>query len=116
MCLQLNTKHFEPRLHPRNESYIERECSKLEKLIRKELRDYSAEVAALVQQSAEVNVQVVKDLNEFVDGLAKFTVEREQELEQVIYDINEKIRRGFLLRKFPFLSPRPCRNMTHCQI
>lgn len=90
VCLQLNAKHFEPRLHPRNKLYIEGECSKLEKLILKELRGYSAEV---VHQSAEINVQQINDLNAFVEGLAKFTVEREQELEQVIYDINEKIRR-----------------------
>lgn len=93
VCLQLNAKHFEPRLHPRNKLYIERECSKLEKLILKELRVYSAEVVQVVHQSAEINVQQINDLNAFVDGLAKFTVEREQELEQVIYDINEKIRR-----------------------
>ncbi|MBQ7366419.1 MAG: hypothetical protein IJW57_04255 [Spirochaetaceae bacterium] len=93
VCLQLNAKHFEPRLHPRNKLYIEGECSKLEKLILKELRGYSAEVVQVVHQSAEINVQQINDLNAFVEGLAKFTVEREQELEQVIYDINEKIRR-----------------------
>ena len=93
VCLQLNAKHFEPRLHPRNKLYIERECSKLEKSILKELRVYSAEVVQVVHQSAEINVQQTNDLNAFVEGLAKFTVEREQELEQVIYDINEKIRR-----------------------
>lgn len=92
VCLQLNAKHFEPRLHPRNKSYIERECSKLEKLIRKELRDYSAEVAALVQQSAEVNVQVVKDLNEFVEGLFKFTTEREMELEKRINELGRELQ------------------------
>ena len=47
----------------------------------------------MVHQSAEINVQQTDDLNAFVEGLAKFTVEREKELEQVIYDINEKIRR-----------------------
>ena len=47
----------------------------------------------MVHQSAEINVQQINDLNAFVEGLAKFTVEREQKLEQVIYDINEKIRR-----------------------
>ena len=93
VCLQLNAKHFEPRLHPRNKLYIEGECSKLEKLILKEFRGYSAEVVQVVHQSAEINVQQINDLNAFVEGLAKFTVEREQELEQVIYDINEKIRR-----------------------
>ena len=93
VCLQLNSKHFEQRLHPRNKLYIEKECSLLEKSILKELRVYSAEVVQVVHQSAEINVQQTNDLNAFVDGLAKFTVEREQELEQVIYDINEKIRR-----------------------
>ena len=92
VCLQLNTKHFEPRLHPRNKLYIEKECSRLEKLIRKELRDYSAEVAALVQQSAEVNVQVVKDLNEFVEGLFKFTTEREMELEKRINELGRELQ------------------------
>ena len=93
VCLQLNAKHFAPELHSSNKLYIERECSQLEKLILKELGDYSAEVVQVVQQSAEINVQQINDLNAFVEGLAKFTVEREQELEQVIYDINEKIRR-----------------------
>ena len=74
MCLQLNAKHFEPRLHPRNKLYIERECSKLEKLILKELRDYSAEVVQVVHKSAEINVQQINDLNAFVEGLAKFCV------------------------------------------
>lgn len=92
VCLQLNAKHFEPRLHPRNKLYIEKECSKLEKLIRKELKDYSAEVAALVQQSAEVNVQVVKDLNEFVEGLFKFTTEREMELEKRINELGRELQ------------------------
>lgn len=92
VCLQLNAKHFEPRLHPRNKLYIEGECSKLEKLILKELRDYSAEVAALVQQSAEVNVQVVKDLNEFVEGLFKFTTEREMELEKRINELGRELQ------------------------
>lgn len=92
VCLQLNAKHFEPRLHPRNKLYIEKECSKLEKLILKELRDYSAEVAALVQQSAEVNVQVVKDLNEFVEGLFKFTTEREMELEKRINELGRELQ------------------------
>lgn len=91
VCLELNKKYFEERLHPRNEEYIEKECSKLEKLIRKELRDYSAEVAALVQQSAEVNVQVVKDLNEFVEGLFKFTTEREMELENRINELGQEL-------------------------
>ncbi|MBR2361215.1 MAG: hypothetical protein IKA80_01020 [Spirochaetaceae bacterium] len=93
VCLQLNAKHFAPELHSSNKLYIEGECSKLEKLILKELRVYSAEVVQVVRQSAEINVQQINDLNAFVEGLAKFTVEREQELEQVIYDINEKIRR-----------------------
>ena len=93
VCLQLNAKHFAPELHHSNKLYIEGECSKLEKLILKELRVYSAEVVQVVHQSAEINVQQINDLNAFVEGLAKFTVEREQELEQVIYDINEKIRR-----------------------
>lgn len=93
VCLQLNAKHFAPELHSSNKLYIEGECSKLEKLILKELRGYSAEVVQVVHQSAEINVQQINDLNAFVEGLAKFTVEREQELEQVIYDINEKIRR-----------------------
>lgn len=79
VCLELNKKYFEERLHPRNEEYIEKEGSRLEKLILKELREYSAEVAALVQQSAEVNVQQINDLNAFVDGLEKFTMELEQE-------------------------------------
>ena len=92
VCLQLNAKHFEPRLHPRNESYIERECSKLEKLIRKELRDYSAEVVQVVQQSAEINVQQINDLNAFVDGLAKFTVEREQELERTVATMERELQ------------------------
>ena len=92
VCLELNKKYFEERLHPRNEEYIEKECSKLEKLIRKELRDYSAEVAALVQQSAEVNVQVVKDLNEFVEGLFKFTTEREMELEKRINELGRELQ------------------------
>lgn len=93
VCLQLNAKHFAPELHSSNKLYIKGECSKLEKLILKELRGYSAEVVQVVHQSAEINVQQINDLNAFVEGLAKFTVEREQELEQVIYDINEKIRR-----------------------
>lgn len=93
VCLQLNAKHFAPELHSSNKLYIEGECSKLEKLILKELRGYSAEVVQVVHQSAEINVQQINDLNAFVDGLEKFTMEREQELEQVIYDINEKIRR-----------------------
>lgn len=92
VCLQLNAKHFEPRLHPRNESYIERECSKLEKLIRKELRDYSAEVVQVVQQSAEINVQQINDLNAFVDGLAKFTMDREQELEQMLCKVERELQ------------------------
>lgn len=92
VCLELNKKYFEERLHPRNEEYIEKECSKLEKLILKELRDYSAEVAALVQQSAEVNVQVVKDLNEFVEGLFKFTTEREMELEKRINELGRELQ------------------------
>lgn len=92
MCLQLNAKHFEPRLHPRNKLYIERECSKLEKLILKELKVYSAEVADLVKQSAEVNVQVVKDLNEFVEGLIKFTTEREMELEKRINELGRELQ------------------------
>lgn len=92
VCLELNKKYFEERLHPRNEEYIEKECSKLKKLICKELRDYSAEVAALVQQSAEVNGQVVKDLNEFVDGLEKFTMEREQEQEQMLCEVERELR------------------------
>ena len=93
VCLQLNAKHFAPELHSSNKLYIEGECSKLEKLILKELRGYSAEVVQVVHQSAEINVQQINDLNAFVEGLAKFTVEREQKLEQVIYDINEEIRR-----------------------
>ena len=92
VCLQLNSKHFEPQLHPRNKSYIKKECSKLKELICKELRDYSAEVAALVQQSAEVNVQVVKDLNEFVDWLEKFTMEREQELERTVATMERELQ------------------------
>ncbi len=93
VCLKLNDRYFAKRFHPRNELYIERECSQLEKLILKELREYSAEVVQVVHQSAEINVQQTNDLNAFVEGLAKFTVEREQELEQVIYDINEKVGR-----------------------
>lgn len=92
VCLQLNAKHFEPRLHPRNKLYIEKECSKLKKLIRKELRVYSAEVAALVQQSAEVNGQVVKDLNECVEGLFKFTTEREMESEKRINELGRELQ------------------------
>lgn len=92
VCLQLNAKHFEPRLHPRNKLYIEKECSKLKELICKELKDYSAEVAALVQQSAEVNVQMVKDLNEFVEGLFKFTTEREMELEKRINELGRELQ------------------------
>lgn len=92
VCLELNKKYFEERLHPRNEEYIEKECSRLEKLIRKELRDYSAEVAALVQQSAEINVQQINDLNTFVNGLAKFTVEREQEQEQMLCKVERALQ------------------------
>lgn len=92
VCLQLNAKHFEPRLHPRNKSYIERECSKLEKLIRKELRDYSAEVVQVVNQSAEINVQQTDDLNAFVEGLAKFTVEREQKLERTVATMERELQ------------------------
>lgn len=92
VCLELNKKYFEERLHPGNEEYIEKECSKLKELICKELRDYSAEVAALVQQSAEVNVQVVKDLNEFVEGLFKFTTEREMELEKRINELGRELQ------------------------
>ena len=92
VCLQLNAKHFAPELHSSNKLYIEQECSKLEKLILKELRGYSAEVAALVQQSAEVNVQVVKDLNEFVEGLFKFTTEREMELEKRINELGRELQ------------------------
>ncbi|MBR2462333.1 MAG: hypothetical protein IKB33_04285 [Spirochaetaceae bacterium] len=92
VCLQLNAKHFEPRLHPRNESYIERECSKLEKLILKELRGYSAEVVQVVHQSAEINVQQTNDLNVFVDGLAKFTMDREQELEQMLCKVERELQ------------------------
>ena len=92
VCLQLNAKHFEPRLHPRNKLYIERECSKLEKLILKELRDYSAEVVQVVHKSAEINVQQINDLNAFVEGLAKFTVEREQELEQMLCKVERELQ------------------------
>lgn len=92
VCLQLNTKHFEPRLHPRNKLYIERECSKLEKLILKELRVYSAEVVQVVHQSAEINVQQINDLNAFVEGLSKFTVEREQELEQMLCKVERELQ------------------------
>ncbi len=92
VCLQLNAKHFEPRLHPRNKSYIEKECSKLDKLIRKELRDYSAEVVQVVNQSAEINVQQTDDLNAFVEGLSKFTVEREQELEQMLCKVERELQ------------------------
>lgn len=92
VCLQLNAKHFEPRLHPRNKLYIERECSKLEKLILKELRDYSAEVVQVVHQSAEINVQQINDLNAFVEGLSKFTVEREQELEQMLCKVERELQ------------------------
>ena len=56
------------------------------------MRGYSAEVAALVQQSAEVNVQVVKDLNEFVEGLFKFTTEREMELEKRINELGRELQ------------------------
>ncbi len=92
VCLQLNAKHFEPRLHPRNKLYIERECSKLEKLILKELRGYSAEVVQVVHQSAEINVQQTNDLNVFVDGLAKFTMDREQELEQMLCKVERELQ------------------------
>lgn len=92
VCLELNKKYFKEQLHPRNKKNIEKEGSRLDELIRKELRDYSAEVAALVQQSAEVNGQVVKDLNEFVDGLAKFTVEREQELERTVATMERELQ------------------------
>lgn len=92
VCLQLNTKHFEPRLRPRNKLYIERECSKLEKLILKELRVYSAEVVQVVHQSAEINVQQINDLNAFVEGLSKFTVEREQELEQMLCKVERELQ------------------------
>lgn len=92
VCLELNKKYFEERLHPRNEEYIEKECSRLEKLIRKELRDYSAEVAALVQQSAEINVQQINDLNTFVNGLEKFTMEQEQELEQMLCKVERELQ------------------------
>ena len=92
VCLELNKKYFEERLHPRNEKYIEKEGSRLEKLILKELREYSAEVKDLVKQSAEVNVQVVKDLNEFVEGLFKFTTEREMELEKRINELGRELQ------------------------
>lgn len=92
VCLQLNAKHFEPRLHPRNKLYIEGECSKLEKLILKELRGYSAEVVQVVHQSAEINVQQTNDLNAFVDGLAKFTMDREQELEQMLCKVERELQ------------------------
>lgn len=92
VCLQFNAKHFEPRLHPRNKLYIERECSKLEKLILKELRGYSAEVVQVVHQSAEINVQQTNDLNAFVDGLAKFTMDREQELEQMLCKVERELQ------------------------
>lgn len=92
VCLQLNTKHFEERLHPRNKLYIEKECSRLEKLILKELREYSAEVVQVVHQSAEINVQQTNDLNAFVDGLEKFTVEREQELEQMLCKVERELQ------------------------
>ncbi len=92
VCLQLNAKHFEPRLHPRNKLYIEREFSKLEKFIHKELRDYSAEVVQVVHKSAEINVQQINDLNAFVDELAKFTLKREQELEQMLCTIERKLQ------------------------
>lgn len=92
VCFQLNAKHFEPQLHPRNKSYIEKECSKLEKLILKELRGYSAEVVQVVHKSAEINVQQINDLNAFVDGLEKFTVEREQELEQMLCKVERELQ------------------------
>lgn len=92
VCLELNKKYFEERLHPRNEEYIEKEGSRLEKLIRKELRENSAEVADLVKQSAEINVQQINDLNAFVDGLEKFTVEREQELEQMLCKVERELQ------------------------
>ena len=92
VCLELNKKYFEERLHPRNEKYIEKECSKLEKLIRKELRDYSAEVVQVVSHSAEINVQQINDLNAFVEGLSKFTVEREQELEQMLCKVERELQ------------------------
>ena len=91
VCLELNKKYFEERLHPRNEEYIEKEGSRLEKLILKELREYSAEVVDLVKQSAEVNVQVVKDLNEFVGGLIKFTTEGEREFETYINELGQEL-------------------------
>lgn len=92
VCLQLNTKHFAPELHSSNKLYIEGECSKLEKLILKELRGYSAEVVQVVYQSAEINVQQTNDLNAFVDGLAKFTVEREQELERTVATMERELQ------------------------
>ena len=92
VCLELNKKYFEERLHPRNEEYIENECSKLEKLIRKELRVYSAEVVQVVHQSAEINVQQINDLNAFVDGLEKFTMEQEQEQEQMLCKVERALQ------------------------
>lgn len=92
VCLQLNAKHFAPELHSSNKLYIEQECSKLEKLILKELRGYSAEVVQVVHQSAEINVQQINDLNAFVEGLAKFTVEREQELERTVATMERELQ------------------------
>ena len=56
------------------------------------MRGYSAEVVQVVHQSAEVNGQVVKDLNEFVEGLFKFTTEREMELEKRINELGRELQ------------------------
>ena len=92
VCLELNKKYFKEQLHPRNEKYIEKEGSRLEKLILKELREYSAEVVQVVHQSAEINVQQINDLNAFVDGLEKFTMEQEQELEQMLCKVERALQ------------------------
>ena len=46
----------------------------------------------VVHQSAEINVQQTNDLNAFVDGLEKFTVEREQELEQMLCKVERELQ------------------------
>lgn len=62
------------------------------KINTKELRGYSAEVVQVVHQSAEINVQQINDLNAFVDGLEKFTMEREQELEQMLCKVERALQ------------------------
>ena len=46
----------------------------------------------VVHQSAEINVQQINDLNAFVDGLEKFTMEQEQELEQMLCKVERALQ------------------------